>query len=127
MASASASRIASSRWGIAERGATGSVPVALVASVASAGLRAALVSLGTRGVWQDPDRMSARGAGRRGASAAREDGVAHHGVDLGLPAPAVEDAVVADAGLQVVAAVHRPDRGAELVRRVGLTGAADVV
>src|SRR6516164_683519 len=58
---------------------------------------------------------------------ARQNHVAHDRVDLLLPAPAREDAVVANARLHVVAAHVGFDAPAQLVRRRRLAQRADVV
>ena len=49
------------------------------------------------------------------SSAVGQDQVVHERVDLRLPPAAVEHAVVADAGLQVVALAHGPDVAAQIV------------
>src|SRR5262245_29634148 len=58
---------------------------------------------------------------------ARQDHVAHDGIDLLLPALAREDAVVADASLHVVAAHVGLDALAQLMRRRRLAQRANVV
>src|SRR5438270_8436938 len=55
------------------------------------------------------------------------DEVADQGVGLGLPAAAVEDAVMADAGLQVMQLFLVREVMAEKLRGGGLAGAANVV
>ena len=55
------------------------------------------------------------------------DHVAHDRVDLVLPAPAAEDAVVADARLHVVRAQVGPQAAAQVLRRQRLADRADVV
>ncbi len=57
----------------------------------------------------------------------RQDEVADHGIDLVLPALAVEGAVVADIGLQVMALQMRAQRVAEIVGGGRLAERADVV
>src|SRR5690348_3187145 len=56
---------------------------------------------------------------------ARQDNVFHQRVDLSFPALAAEHAVVADAGLHVVALEIGPQRRAEIVRRDRLADRAD--
>src|SRR5581483_11083251 len=67
------------------------------------------------------------GEGGPGASLARQDHVAHDRVDLLLPALAGEHAVVADAGLHVMAAFVGPDARAQVMGRRRLAQRADVV
>ena len=60
-------------------------------------------------------------------SVAGVDDVAEHRKDIAVPALAVEDAVMADAGLHVMALHVRPQAGAEFVGGERLTDGADVV
>ncbi len=53
--------------------------------------------------------------------------VADDGVDLARPAPAAEDAVMADAGLHVMPPQIGPDLAAQLLRRERLADGADIV
>ena len=55
------------------------------------------------------------------------DDVAHDRIDLVLPAPAAEHAVVADAGLHVVGAQVGPQLAAQVLRGERLADRADVV
>src|SRR5258706_10690523 len=55
------------------------------------------------------------------------DDVAHLRIDARLPALAAEDAVVADARLDVVALQIGPHAAAQVLRREGLADGADVV
>src|SRR5215213_6374638 len=55
------------------------------------------------------------------------DGFAYAGVDLGVPLASAKNAVVADAGLEVVDLEVRGDAGAEVLRGDGLAYGADVV
>src|SRR5258706_9978935 len=55
------------------------------------------------------------------------DDIAHLRIDAGLPALAAENAVVADAGLDVVALEVRPHAGAQVLRRERLADRADIV
>src|SRR5512145_2732943 len=78
-----------------------------------------------------PKASSARRArsqpqGWTGVSGAADE-VAYARRDRLAPAPAAEDAVVADPGNEVVAAPLRRDAGAERVRGLGLAVAGDVV
>lgn len=63
----------------------------------------------------------------RWATFAGEDGVAHDRIDVTLPAASAEHAVVADAGLAVMASPTERDPVAEVLRRGSLTDAADVI
>src|ERR1035437_11128173 len=60
-------------------------------------------------------------------SIAGEDDVPQDGIDLGAPAKSAEDAVMADAGLQMVALPVRAQAAAQLVRGERLAQPADVV
>src|SRR6185503_16175549 len=61
------------------------------------------------------------------ASAGGADELADLGIDLGAPAPAVEDAVMADLGLNVMRLLGSREAGAEIERRGGLADGADIV
>ena len=61
------------------------------------------------------------------ATFAGEDGVAHDGIHVALPAASAKHAVVADAGLEVMASPSQRDPVAEVLRRGGLADAADVI
>ena len=60
-------------------------------------------------------------------SLTRLDVVAQHRVDLRVPSPAVEDAIVADACLQVMGLHVRPQARTQVLRSEGLADSADVV
>src|SRR5664279_5920213 len=60
-------------------------------------------------------------------SIALQNDVLHHRIDLVLPGAAREHAVMADAGLHVVALARGPQRRAQVVRGQRLPDRADVV
>src|SRR5262249_29255963 len=101
---------------------TGVAALVLVAAVAATSLPPAVAKTGGM-------VMRRRGYGGPAGSGllAGQDHVAHDRVDLGLPAPAAEYAVMADAGLQVVALLVGLEAGAQVVRCRGLADGADVV
>ena len=65
--------------------------------------------------------------GRARATFTAEDGVAHDGIHLALPAASAEHAEVAHASLEVMASPPQRDLVAEVVRSTGLADAADVI